>query len=196
MQIWFFVLTLARPSARKRKLKDKKLSDLIRTKVGFKLNHILVLESDKLYGGMTGIPGKPLMILSEAILKELNKDELEYVILHEAAHFKYHHPIILGILQIFLVLTGLYFVQFTTTFVAIFTGILFSFIYIQISRVTERQAENFAASNMNDPKGMLTAVNKFEKSWAKSPHLKLKKFLSWNISYEEKRSIAKKYITR
>lgn len=190
-QIIFFVVAFLRPKVKKTKLKNKWMLDIVKEKAGLNLKHIVVIESDKMYGGMSGIPGRPLMMLSSQLLKTLNKEEQEYVLLHEAAHFKYYHPIILAVSQIALILVGLYFVYRTPLCVAILAGFLLGLMFIQIARVTERAAENFAASHMENPKAMLSAVAKFNKRWKKSLYKPLK-LISWNVSYEEKHRIAKK----
>lgn len=195
-QASLFIEKLINPSIQKTKLKDKKILKVIKEKSGLNLKHITVIESDRMYGGMSGIPGKPIMYLSSSVLKNLNKDELGYVLLHEAAHSKYYHPSIVAILQIILILMGIYILQFTDSVTFSFIiGILFTFTFIKIARATERAAENFAASRMDNPKAMVTAVDKFEKAQSKESLLKLRKFVSWNISYSEKRHIALKSIS-
>jgi len=193
-QIALFVIALLRPSVKKAAFKDKRMLKIVNEKVGMKLSHITVITSGKMYGGMSGLLRKPKMILSSALLKNLNKDELEYVLLHEAAHFKYFHPIIIGLSQIILTVFGLYILQFFSAFSSLVIGVILGLILIQIARITERHAENFAVSHMGDPNAMISAFDKFEETWSKVSFFKLKKFLSWNVSYGEKRRIAKKYI--
>jgi len=193
-QIWLFVEPLIKPSVKKIKLKNKEILRTIKEKSGLHLNSIIVIESEKMYGGMSGIPGRPQMILSSKLIKTLDKGELEYVLLHEAAHFKYSHPVILGISQIALIGLGIYLVREASFIITAIIGVTFGLFFIQIARITERAAENFSASHMSDPKYMLGAVNKFEKEWSNISLPKLRKLLSWNISYKEKRKIAMKYV--
>jgi len=194
-QIELFVLSLLTPSVPKSKNTDKSLLNLVRKKAGFNLKHITVIESNKMYGGISGVPGFPQMYLSSQLLQNLNKEELEYVILHESAHFKYFHPVVTAATQVILIALGLYLSNQTNIIYALLLAIFFSFLSLLVARKTERVAENFAAKNMENPKAMITAVNKFEKNWIKDDRAKLlKKFMSWNISYEEKREIARKYI--
>lgn len=192
-QIIFFVLALLHPKVRKTKIKDKWMLDTVKNKAGFALKEIVAIESDKMYGGMTGVPGSPLMMLSSKLLKTLNKDEQEYVLLHEAGHFKYHHPIILALSQILLIAIGIYLSAHGNPLMSLFLGSVLSLVLIHIARVTEAAAENFAASHMDNPKAMLTAVSKFNDRWEKSP-LKPIRPLGWNIPYEKKCMIAKRYI--
>lgn len=192
-QIIFFVIALLRPEVRKTKIKDKWMLDTVKSKAGFELKNIVVIGSDKMYGGMSGVPGSPLMMLSSELLKTLNKDELEYVLLHEAGHFKYHHPIILALSQIILIAIGFFLSSQVNLLQSILLGGVFALALIRIARVTEAAAENFAASRMDNPKAMLTAVAKFNDRWKTSPYKSLRP-ISWNVTYEEKCRIAKKYV--
>jgi hypothetical protein len=78
--------------------------------------------------------------------------------------------------------------------VAVIAAVLLGLIFIQIARVTERVAESFAASHMENPKSMLTAVAKFNDRCEKSPYKPLRP-ISWNVPYEEKCRIANKYVS-
>ena len=67
-------------------LKDKWIHETVLKKTGLRLLDITIFHDKKMYGMMAGIPFWPKMILSEGLYKALNKDELEWVILHEAGH--------------------------------------------------------------------------------------------------------------
>lgn len=192
-QVWLFIMTLLRPTVKKTKIKDKALLNFIKNKAGFEIKQIVKIESNKMYGGMSGIPGRPIMMLSSELLKTLSKDELEYVLLHESGHFKYYHPVIIVCAQVFSIAVGLYISIFISPFLAFLLGVVIALAFIQIARRTETAAENFAASHLDNPEAMISAVNKFEAHWGKS-QTRILKSLSWNISYDKKREIAKKYV--
>lgn len=164
-QIRYFIQQLLSPSIRKYELSDKDILALIKDKVGLSLESITIIESNKMFGGMSGTPNMPKMYLSSELKKQLTTGELEYVLLHESAHHKYYHPIITLLAQFILMIIGTILASFTNNPIGAFIiGIVLAFLFILLARYNERIAENFAAKNMESPQSMITAVNKFEQN--------------------------------
>ena len=57
---------------------------------------------------MAGLPFWPKIILSEGLYKSFNRDELEWVILHEAGHCVLWHNLQAFLIQVFILLFTLY----------------------------------------------------------------------------------------
>ena len=194
-QIRYFLLQLLSPSVKKYELSDKDILALIKDKAGLSLKKITIIESDKMFGGMSGTPNMPKMYLSSELKRQLTIGELEYVLLHELAHHKYYHPIITLLAQFILMIIGTTLASFTNPIEAFIIGVILAILFILLARYNERVAENFAAKNMESPQAMITAVNKFEQNWKGGLFGRLTKLISWNISYNEKRKIATNYIS-
>lgn len=147
-------------------VKDKKLIDLLFRKTGLHLANIRVSASPKLWGMMIGLPKYPYMILSEALYKKFNKDELEYVILHEIGHYLLAHSAKLAVLFIsFLAMSFVLLGDISNPSVWAFAGIVVGLIQIQMSRLCEYEADAFALKHITNPKGMITATHQFESAY-------------------------------
>lgn len=194
-QIRHFVIGLMDPTVEKSHLRDKRILKLIKDVGGFKLEKIWVIKSKRMFGGMSGFVIKPVMFLSSKLLEVLDPKELDYVVLHEVAHFKFHHPLLLTVTQGVLIVSGIYMVHSGPLYIAFSVAFLLGIIYIQIARITERVAENFAASNIADPRDMISAIEKFEAQWMNRRRKRIfMRVFSWNIPYPEKKEIAMRYI--
>ena len=88
------------------KLKDKWICKTVKEKTGFKLLAISIFHDKRMYGMMAGLPFWPKMILSEGLYKRLNKDELEWVILHEAGHCVLWHNLKAFFIEISFLIIG------------------------------------------------------------------------------------------
>lgn len=147
-------------------LKDKKLLDLLFKKTGLRLASIRISASEKLWGMMIGLPKYPYMILSQALYKKFNKDELEYVILHEMGHYILAHSAKLAVLYIsFLTISSVLLSDISTLFIWGAVGVVVGLIMIQMSRIYEYEADAFALQRITNPKGMITATHQFEKAY-------------------------------
>lgn len=152
-----------------KKLSDAKIAKFIKDRAGILIKTIYIVQSAKPYGLMVGIPTKPILILSSNLYKTFTEDELEYVLLHEAAHYKYLHSIREVIFSILLLTIGIILIltlsvpaiSFTTTIVS---GILLGIINIQFAYISELQADKFAIRNMKNPAAIVTMVEKFKKA--------------------------------
>ena len=195
-QLFFFAKNLLSPT-KKEVSKNKEILK-IANKTGINLEKFIIIHSDRIFGGVSGIT-KPFMMLSKGVLTKLNKNELEYIILHESAHFKYHHPLLMTITQASMLTLTILITYFFSYIAALLTSIALGFIYIHIfNKLFEEAAENFAAKNIKDPKNMISAINKFEKNWMGNSNVYpvTKKIFSPNLTYEAKRNIAKKYMLK
>lgn len=106
------------------------------------------------------------MILSQALYKTFNVDEIEYVVLHETGHYVFAHSAKLAVL--FLSLLSIAFVLITDSqmpIVWMLVAVMIGLIQIQMSRVCEYEADAFALSHLSNPKGMITATHKFQKAY-------------------------------
>lgn len=147
-QIRYFLLQLLSPSVKKYELSDKDILALIKDKAGLSLEKITIIESDKMFGGMSGTPNMPKMYLSSELKRQLTIGELEYVLLHESAHHKYYHPIITLLAQFILMIIGTL-ASFTNPIEAFIIGVILAILFILLARYNERVAENFAAKIWN-----------------------------------------------
>lgn len=178
-------------------LQDKWIVNTIEKKTGLKLLDITLFHDDKMYGMMTGLPFWPKMILSTGLYKSFNKDELEWVILHEAGHCVLWHN-----LQSFLIeMMGLFFgvyiiVSLKVGLFGVFLfSILLSVICIQTIRwTTEYAADRYSINKVNNPKGVISAQNKFRNNY-KNDFLYNEKnifraLFHWNISFSQRIAMA------
>lgn len=194
---WFQILAFASVSFREgvktSRLDDKWIYETVLKKTGLKLTHTALFYDKKMYGMMAGLPFWPKIILSQGLYKNLNKDELEWVILHEAGHCVLWHNMEalffeLGFLFFGLVVIVKYNINIYWT---IFISVIFALLCIQIIRwFIEYQADKFSIKRVNNPRGVITAQEKFRNSKYKNLFHSEKSigrfFLVWNI-YPAKR---------
>ena len=151
-----------------------------------------------MYGMMAGLPFWPKMILSEGLYKSFNKDELEWVILHEAGHCVLWHNLQAFFIQIGILFFGIYTVSLfkLPLFLIPLYAIFFSFVCIQILRWgIEYVADRYSISRVAHPKGVITAQDKFRNAYVKNPFHSEKSIfrflLHWNISPTKRIEMAK-----
>lgn len=147
-----------------KKVQDKYLIDLVKNKTGLHLKEIFVFDLDKPLGMMPGLPFKPHMILTRGLLERFNKSELEYVVLHEAGHCLLWHVVKAVVIFIVLAILGsILILQYDFSVVySILLAVILAIIFNNLSRLLEYETDNFAVSKMTDPKGMITATEKFK----------------------------------
>lgn len=191
-QIFYFLISLISPKIKKVQLKDPDIIHFIKNKTKLNIPEITVLQSEKMYGGITGVC-RPSMFLSSKLIDVLTRSELEYVILHESAHYLYKHPLIIGVSQVILAILGSLISASSNLGLTFLIAILTTYTFLVIARTCERYAERFAALNINNPSDMISTVNKFEENWmGKIPNIL--RIFSWNISFKEKRNFAQETI--
>src|SRR5690606_23869539 len=131
---------------------------------------IHIAHSNRLFGQMVGLPGKPLMILSEKVYKTFSKEKLEYVILHEAGHYKLAHSLREALFFIISFFIGCYFINgfilIEDYLIIITVGFLLGILNIKHAQIHEYEADRFALTRIKDPKGMISATQKFQKAFS------------------------------
>ncbi len=176
-------------------IQDKKLSSFIKSKTGLSISTLKLINDQKPHAAMIGIPGKPVMVMSSGLYDNFTEEEKEYVALHEAGHYQLKHSIKIFIVVFLLFLVGALLLSIATElklFVSVVLGILLGIISIQYQKRTEIEADMFAASRMNDPNGMISATNKFEKAWGDNSTF-LNFLFNARVPYSERIKIANKY---
>jgi Zn-dependent protease with chaperone function len=110
-------------------------------------------------------PFPPVMIFSEKLYTSLNQDEFEWVALHESGHYLMWHNLKLILMQFCILILGLMFLNINNSLLIItpLIAFLLGFIYIKLAIILEYQADYFAVTNMDNPKGMITGNIKMSK---------------------------------
>jgi Zn-dependent protease with chaperone function len=199
---WFqlisFLSLVVGPKYKTSTVDDTWIKAVVKKKTGLSLFDITIFHDKKMYGMMAGLPFWPKMILSEGVYKSFNKDELEWVILHEAAHCVLWHNLQALLLEAGLIALGIY-----TTYLfnlpilfAIPYSIFLSLICIQIIRWgIEYVADRYSINRVDNPMGVITAQDKFRKGYSNNPFQSessmLRFLLHWNI-YPSRRIIMAK----
>lgn len=151
---------------------EKSILNFIYKKTGLKLSKILLFDTDKLWGMMAGFPPKPYMVVSTDAIKRLDKNEMEWLYLHEAGHFVLWHNTQMVLLQLLFIIIGsvvLMIIHFNNFLLdwnsSILLSIVFSIIYFQIARYFEYQASAFALQRISNPYGIVTLAKKAKIRW-------------------------------
>lgn len=183
------------------KIEDKYLIDLIKEKTGLKLEYIAVFDSEKPMGMMSGIPFKPHMILTKGLLKNFNKSELEYVVLHEAGHCLLWH--VVKAIAMFIILAilgaGLIFQYHLSMIYSTLLAVIVAIIFNNLSRLLEYETDNFAVSKITDPRGIISATEKFKNYYGDRKTFwkqLLYRLFYLGVPYNERIKIAQKEIKR
>ncbi len=186
-QIISFLKIFVGPKIKTEPLNDKWINSTVKKKTGLKLITITLFKDKKLYGMMAGLPFWPKMILSEGLYKTLNKEELEWVILHEAGHCILWHNLEAGLFELVIGIVGIYtIIIWNISLILVpFYALLLSFICIQLIRwLIEYVADRFSITRVDNPQGVITAQAKFKKSYGNNLFVKfptLRFLLFWNI---------------
>lgn len=166
-QIIRFLKALISPKQKISQISDSWISDTIKKKTGLVIKKIIIFENDKLFGMMAGIPTKPIMILSRGIYREFTKGELEWVILHEAAHCRLWHSMKMAVTQITLLIIGIILNSYFnySIFSLIFFTILMALIFIQYAKTLEYEADKYSIDRVAEPKAVIWAQEKMIKHY-------------------------------
>ena len=192
-QIISFSSLFVGPKIKTSTVKDEWINKIVRKKTGLKLLDITLFHDKKMYGMMAGLPFWPKMILTDSLLKNFNKDELEWVILHEAGHCVLWHNLKAFLVELSFITLGTLIIYFyeLNLFGAILSAIILSLLCIQAIRwLIEYQADRFSIERVDNPRGVITAQEKIRNAKHKnlfSSEKSLGRFLlHWNI-YPSKR---------
>ena len=169
-QIIHFTKLVIGPKIKTEILKDDWINSVVKRKTGLNLKDITLFKDRKMYGMMTGLGPwiMPRMILSEGLYKNLNKDELEWVILHEVGHCVLLHNLQSLIIELVFLGTGLYLIStlYINLLMIPVLSLVLSIVSIQaIRRMTEYTADMYSISRVDNPQGVITAQDKFRKNY-------------------------------
>ncbi len=195
-QIGAFVKHLSQPKKLIKIIRDNQISSLVKNKTGLSLKRIIVFNSEKMFGMMPGIPLWPELILSSRMIKELNKDELEWVILHEVAHCVFWHVPKTFLIQVFVWAIGLWLTSLSQSLILVLLfSLTLSLLSIQVFRLLEWEADKFAINNVDNPQGVITAQEKFKKLNGKLSFYQkgiFRQLFYWNILPAQRIELAQK----
>lgn len=167
------------------------------------MENIRIMNSEKPFAQMAGLPGNPFMIISKNLYTTFSKDELEYVILHETAHYKYNHTLKeLGVFMFSYLTCALIVMLVKDSFAWIISIPLLTLAItisnIQIARLFEHQADEYAARTMHNPHGMISATKRFMSFYGTIPPetSRRRKLFYRGTPYSERIRIAEKEIEK
>ena len=187
-QLLSFLSVVIGPKYKISSVDDRWIKSTVKKKTGLSLLDITIFHEKRMYGMMAGLPFWPKMILSEGLYKSFNKDELEWVILHEAGHCVLWHNLQAFLTQVFMLFFGIYTIRrFNLPLIVVLLySIFLSFLCIQVLRWRiEYIADKFSIDRVDNPKGVISAQDKFRNAYFKNPfHSEksiLRFLLHWNI---------------
>lgn len=201
-QLFNFLSIIIGPKYKTSSINDKWIKLKVKEKTGLSLLDITIFHDKKMYGMMVGLPFWPKMVLSEGLYKTLNKDELEWVILHEAAHCVLWHNLQAFIIEMLILCFGVYVISLlnVSLLLSLILAIVLSILCIQIIRWTiEYVADAYSISRVSNPNGVITAQNKFRNAYDKNlfnSEKSLLRFLFyWNIYPSKRIEMAQKRLS-
>ena len=90
-QLVTFASLIVGPKIKTNTIIDKWIINTIKYKTGLVLKNIKIFHDKRPYAMMGGIYPFPILIISEKMRKLFNKDEMEWVVLHETGHHLLWH---------------------------------------------------------------------------------------------------------
>ena len=204
---WFQIISFSsliiEPKTKTSTIKDEWIKNTVQKKSGLTLLDITLFHDKKMYGMMAGLPFWPKMILSTGLYESLNKDELEWVILHEAGHCIFWHNLQSFFIEMIILALGIYLIQINkiNLFFIPIHAILLSIVCIHLIRwITEYVADKYSINLVDNPKGVITAQDKFRKNYYKNlmnDEKNIFRFLfHWNISSTQRIEMAKRRLIK
>ena len=164
---WFQIISFLsvpfRDGRRRSKLKDKWIYETVLKKTGLRLLDITIFHDKKMYGMMAGLPFWPKMILTDSLLKNFDKDEMEWVILHESGHCVLWHNLKTFLIEISFLILGIFIIYFykLNLLGVTLSAIIVSLLCIQVIRwLIEYQADKFSIERVDNPEGVISAQEK------------------------------------
>lgn len=170
---------------------DKWIIKTIKDKTGLVLKNLIIFHDKKPYAMMAGIYPFPKLIISEEMYKVFNRDEMEWVILHEAGHCVLWHNLKAIIIEGLILTLGISFINLfqPSILMAAILSLILSILCIQIiRRFIEYEADKYSINKVNNPEGVITAQAKLRKYYKTGLY---KLFLNWNISPDLRIKMAK-----
>ena len=189
-----------------KKVTDKRILDIIKNKTGVQLPYFLLFDDPFTLGMMAGIPGKPQMFLSQRTYTGdySQKDEQEWVLMHEAGHYVLGHSVKEGIYELIFLIVGIAILLTVHNIVfqliaSVILAVILGLLTIKIGKYHEYEAENYALRKVTNPQGMIEAGKRGIAGWKreKLPERSIlhRLFDRWEISmYYQRMALAKKEI--
>lgn len=167
IQIYYLLGNLIKPKHKVISVDGKGLKTQLKKKTGLDVSIKLMSEKRKMIGFMVNSPPfKPVMIFSQRLYDSFNRDEFEWVALHESGHYLMCHNFKMALIQFSVYLFGIWLLsgeQIIPSAFAVFYAFILGYFYIQIIKILEFQADYFAVCHMDNPKGMITGNIKMKK---------------------------------
>lgn len=176
--------------------KDKRLVKLLKEKTGIEFRFKKAI-SDK-YTGFTLIFPPNTIVLSSKVIENFDKNEMEWIGLHEAGHRVYLHGYKYIFVALMFISTGFFVLHKYSIINPIVLALLLCPIQQQVNRFFETQADRYAVENMNNPEGMITANQKFKKATRSRVYKSdiLRTLFTPHLSYEQRMIMAGKEIEK
>lgn len=197
-QINSYILSLKRGKMGKSVLQNKSLLSLIERKSGVSLENITLFHDSRPFGMMAysfTFPPRPEMILSKGLYEGFNKDELEWVILHEAGHQVKMHFIKAGLVELIGVILGAFLASKVSLIFIPLLALLLAVLSIRVFKYFEYEADSFSIDRVDNPNGVISAQSKFRKAynnnWFYNQEGFMRRFFHWNIFPSERIQMAK-----
>lgn len=163
MQLSLFVSGIGKDKPLVRTIEDKNITQLVLEKTGVKIDTILLSESSRPFAAMVGIPGRPQLILSQSLYHAFSHDQLEYVLLHEIGHNQLQHTVVELILGSAFLMAGIKTLKkYPALPLSVALGVLCGIAMIQVGRIYEVQADQYALVKIENPQGMMSASQAFK----------------------------------
>ena len=148
-------------------IENQQIQQLIQDKTGIDIKAIKISESDHPFGMMIGIPTKPQLILSRGLYETFTSDEIEYVVLHEAGHYKLWHGVIEFIVGVILFVIGILVLRKINVLklsipTALVLSLIFGILMVRLGHSHELQTDGYTVKKMTNPEGMIQATYKFQ----------------------------------
>ena len=188
------------------KVKDKRILDSIKIKTGVHLDYFLLFDDPFTLGMMAGIPGKPQMFLSQRTYTGdySQKDEQEWVLMHETGHYVLGHSVKEGIYELIFLVIGIAILLIFHNFIfqlitSIILAVLLGLLTIKIGKYHEYEAEDYALKKVTNPQGMIEAGKRGITDWKRAglPERSIlhRLFDRWEMTmYYQRMVLAKKEI--
>jgi len=197
-QLVTFTSLIIGPKIKTSLIVDDWILKTIKNKTGLVLKNITIFHDQRPYAMMGGIYPFPILIISEKMYKIFDKDEMEWVILHEAGHHLLWHNLEAIIIEGVILTLGIKFIFLfqLNIFLSGILSLFFSILAVQVIRYAiEYQADKFSIKRVTNPRGVITAQSKLRKyynvSLFKSEKSLIRIFLHWNISPDLRIKMAK-----
>lgn len=166
IQLYYLAGNLIKPGVRLTVVDGKGMLTKLNHKTGLKMTIKTMPEKNKMIGFMVSSkPFPPVMIFSERLYAGLNNDEFEWVALHESGHYLMWHNLKLALTQLSILFIGMIIINFLQNILLTppLPAFLLGYVYIQLAKIFEYQADYYAVSNMDNPNGMITGNIKMSK---------------------------------